>query len=74
MTQTVILGIKGEDGLWLVDLRSGTVTAVTDSLSGELGKAASLRSSDVTVTKGIDFAITASAETLVASGIHEGND
>ncbi len=73
MTQTVILGIAGEQGLWLADLQSGTITPVKDPLSGELGKAASLRAAGVTITKGVDFAIATSSKTLAAAGIYEGD-
>ncbi|MBB3944556.1 hypothetical protein GGQ73_000479 [Rhizobium skierniewicense] len=73
MAQAVILGIEGEEGLWLVDFQSGTITAVKEPLTGELEKAASLRASGVAITKGVNFAISASADTLGAGGIHEDN-
>ncbi len=73
MTKAVILGLEGEDGLWLADLQSGTITAIKEPFTGELAKAASLRASCVTITKGVDFAIAASAETLGAGGIYEGD-
>ena len=73
MTQAVILGIEGEEGLWLADLQSGTITPVKEPLTGELAKAASLRTSGVAIMKGVDFAIAASAETLGAGGIYEGD-
>jgi hypothetical protein len=73
MTQAVIFGIEGEEGLWLADLPSGTITPVKEPLSGELAKAASLRTSGVTITKGVDFAIAASSKTLGAGGIYEGD-
>lgn len=74
MSQAVILGLTGETGLWVADLHSGTITPVKEPFSGELSKAASLRASGVSLSKGVDFAIAISGAELAATGIHEGND
>lgn len=73
MTQVVILGISGEPGLWQADLKAGTITAIQEPLSGELANASSLRASGVTITKGVDFAIAASADITGVHGVHEGD-
>lgn len=72
MSQAVILGISGEKGLWLADMQSKTITAIEEPLSAELAKAASLRASGVTPTKGVDFAIAISATQVGAGSVHEG--
>ncbi|KXG87024.1 hypothetical protein [Agrobacterium bohemicum] len=74
MTQAFILGGEGKEGLLLADLQSGTITPAKEPLARELAKAASLRTSGVTITKGVDIAIATSAETLATGSIHEGNN
>ena len=74
MTQAVVFGAEGENGLWLADLKAGTVTAIKAPLSDELATAASLRASGVTLTKGVNLAIAVSSTSPIATGIHEGQD
>lgn len=70
MAKVVVIGITGEAGLWMVDLKSGTVTPF-ESPEGELAKTAALRKVGATVVKGVDFAIAVSTASEAAAGLHE---
>lgn len=72
MAGAVLIGIKGEDGLWLADLENGTVVRYTQPLSGDLATAESWRAKGVEVTKDVDFAVAISSAGAVASGLYEG--
>jgi hypothetical protein len=72
MAGAVLLGIKGQEGLWLVDLEKGTVVRYTRRLSGDLAKAASWRAKGVRVEKDVDFAVALKSASSAASGLYEG--
>ncbi|MBB3383306.1 MULTISPECIES: hypothetical protein [unclassified Rhizobium] len=72
MAGAVLLGIKGQEGLWLVDLEKGTVVRYTRRLSGDLAKAASWRAKGVRVEKDVDFAVALRSASSAASGLYEG--
>lgn len=72
MAGAVLIGLRGEDGLWLADLEKGTVVRYTQPLSGDLATAASWRAKSVTVEKGVDFAVAISSASAVAAGLYEG--
>ncbi|WP_137128993.1 hypothetical protein [Rhizobium sp. FY34] len=71
MSKVVVIGVKGETGLWLADLEQGTVVPLKEELSGALASAAELRKDGATVVKGIDFALAASSATVIFSGVYE---
>lgn len=68
MAKAIVLGIPGEDGLWLADLDAGTVTQLRSPASGALGDAHKLRQSGAAVVKGVDFAVAVNSASSVASG------
>lgn len=72
MAGAVLIGIDGEDGLWLADLEQGTVVRYTQPLTGDLATAASWRAKGVKVAKDVDFAVAVSSSSAVASGLYEG--
>ncbi|MFK0165164.1 hypothetical protein [Rhizobium sp. NPDC090279] len=72
MTRAVLIGIKGEKGLWLADLEKGTIVQYKHRLTGDLGKAESWRAKGIRVEKDVDFAVTLTSATVVASGLFEG--
>lgn len=72
MAGAVLIGISGEDGLWLADLDKGTVSRYTQPLTGDLATAESWRAKGVSVEKGVDFAVAISSASAVASGLYEG--
>jgi len=65
MSKIVVLGLEGEDGLWVADLDAGTVAAVTGSAADALRKA------DKTVMSGVKFAAVAEAAASLSSGIYD---
>ena len=68
MAKAIVLGIPGEENLWLVDLDAGTVTQTRTPAAGALGDANKLRQSGVAVVKGVDFAVAVNSASSVASG------
>lgn len=72
MAGAVLIGISGEDGLWLADLEKGTVVRYTQALSGDLATAESWRAKGVKVAKDVDFAVAISSAGAAASGLYEG--
>jgi hypothetical protein len=72
MAGAVLIGIRGEKGLWLADLEKGTVIPYTQPLSGELATAAAWRAKGVTVEKDVDFSVAISSASAVAAGLYEG--
>jgi hypothetical protein len=72
MAQVVLIGIPGEDGLWLADLVKGSVTPLEGGLSGNLAAVESVRQAGGTVMKDVDFAVAVSSASEIASGFLEG--
>ncbi|TWB13548.1 hypothetical protein FBZ99_105419 [Rhizobium sp. ERR 1071] len=72
MAGAVLIGIKGEKGLWLADLEKGTIVRYTRRLTGDLGRAESWRAKGVRVEKGVDFAVALKSVGDIASGLYEG--
>ncbi|MFC3074539.1 hypothetical protein [Shinella pollutisoli] len=68
MARIVVLGIAGEDGLWVADLDAGTVTGVDAPTGGDLKKADDLRKAGATVVKGVNLAALASSADAVSGG------
>lgn len=72
MAGAVLIGIKGEKGLWLADLEKGTIVRYTRRLTGDLGKAESWRAKGIRVEKDVDFAVALKSADSAASGLYEG--
>ncbi len=72
MAGAVLIGIKGEKGLWLADLEKGTIVRYTRRLTGDLGRAESWRAKGVRVEKDVDFAVALKSVGDIASGLYEG--
>ncbi|GAC1045130.1 hypothetical protein [Rhizobium sp. No.120] len=72
MAGAVLIGIDGEDGLWLADLQQGTVVRYTQPLKGELATAEAWRAKGIRVQKDVDFAVALTSADGVASGLLEG--
>ncbi|MDF1631314.1 hypothetical protein [Mycoplana sp. MJR14] len=72
MSKVVVIGVAGEDGLWVADLGAGTVTRIVDPTAGALQTANELRKSGVTLTKGIDLAVVAQSAASVSGGYMDG--
>lgn len=74
MARIVVLGIKGENGLWAVDLDAGTATQIGVPTSGTLKTADDLRKAGATITVDVNFAAQAPAGVTLAelsNGIYD---
>lgn len=72
MANVVIIGIAGEQGLWIADLTAGTVTKAPEPTSGALQVANDLRKNGTTVTKGVNLAVLATSAAAVSGGYMDG--
>ena len=71
MSKVVVIGISGEAGLWLADISKGTITALNETPSGDLGDAVVRRNQGLVSVKGVDLAIAVSTPANVAAGVLE---
>jgi hypothetical protein len=72
MSNVVIIGIAGENELWVADLDAGTVTKIPEPTVGALQAANDLRNKGATVTKGVNLAVLATSAVAVAGGYMDG--
>ncbi|KEA07769.1 hypothetical protein G6L29_29955 [Agrobacterium rhizogenes] len=72
MARVIVIGVAGEDGLWVADLDAGTVTPLPDPKTGDLRNVADLRAAGASVIKGVDVAITVKATSSAAGGHMDG--
>lgn len=68
MARLVVLGVQGDDDLWLADLDAGTITKIGAPTTGALKAADDLRKAGATVTKGVNLAALASSADAVSGG------
>lgn len=74
MARIVVLGIKGDNGLWAVDIDAGTVTPIAVPASGSLKTADDLRKAGATITVDVNFAALAPTHvtlTDLSNGIYD---
>ncbi|KQW33608.1 MULTISPECIES: hypothetical protein [unclassified Ensifer] len=71
-TQVVVFGVEGDDGLWLADLGTGTVSRIVDPLTGALASANEHRNAGATVVKGVNLAVRANSAGSVSGGFMDG--
>ncbi|WP_246663204.1 hypothetical protein [Rhizobium sp. WL3] len=71
MAGVVILGLTGEDGLWVVDLEAGAVLPLDIVPVGDMATAASYRSVGASFIKGVNFAVHVTSAAQAAEGLHE---
>ncbi|KSV75524.1 hypothetical protein N185_16930 [Sinorhizobium sp. GW3] len=72
MAKVVILGIEGEEGLWVVDLDAKSVAALDPPTTGGLKTIADVRATGVTTIKGADVAIVVKSSDGISSGHYDG--
>ncbi len=72
MSKVIVIGLPGEDGLWLADLDAGTVTALAVPATGALKQANDLRAAGVTVVRGANLTVAVSRTADVAGGFLDG--
>jgi hypothetical protein len=71
MANTVILGLPGEPGLYVVDLDARTVEPLDVPTSGALASADSIRKAGGTVVKGVGLAVAVASAEAAFSGVFD---
>ena len=72
MAKVVVIGIAGEEGLWIADLDAGTVAPLDPPKSGGLKTINDLRANGATVTKGADVAVVVKSVEAAFGGHFDG--
>ncbi|AYG58910.1 hypothetical protein QD460_19675 [Rhizobium jaguaris] len=72
MARVVVIGIAGEEGLWVADLDAGTVTPLHPPKAGALKTVVDLRASGASVIKDVDVAVTVKSAHAAVSGHLDG--
>lgn len=62
MSKIVVLGLEGEAGLWVADIKAGTITAVASQAAEELRRTALI------APRGVSFATVAEASEPLSGG------
>ncbi|MBB4305526.1 hypothetical protein GGD81_004606 [Rhodobium orientis] len=57
MAKFAVLGLRGENGYWLVDFNQGTVTALPELDSAPFGYTDEARANGAVLTAGIDLGV-----------------
>jgi hypothetical protein len=65
MSKVVVLGLEGENGLWVADLEAGTVTAVAANVADDLRKAGEF------APRGVSFATVAQTADELSGGFYD---
>lgn len=68
MTRLIVLGVQGDDDLWVADLDAGTVTKIGAPATGALKAADDMRKAGATITKGVNLAALASSADAISGG------
>ncbi|MFB9948453.1 hypothetical protein ACFFP0_06305 [Rhizobium puerariae] len=72
MAKVVVIGLPGDDQLYLADIDAGTVQPIQPPSSGPLAAANDLRKAGGTVVKDVDLAVAVSSSEQVFSGVFDG--
>ncbi|MBM7048340.1 MULTISPECIES: hypothetical protein [Rhizobium] len=72
MARVVILGIAGEEGLWVVDLDAGTAAPLKSPIASTLHPVVTLRAAGAAVIKGVDVAVSVKSAKTAFSGHFDG--
>ncbi|WP_105386598.1 hypothetical protein [Neorhizobium alkalisoli] len=72
MARIVVIGLPGDEQLYLADLDAGTVHPMTAPTSGPLATANDLRRAGGTIVKGVNLAVAVSSSEQAASGVFDG--
>jgi hypothetical protein len=67
----VLLGTVADGKVWLVDLKSGTVSELEQPAGGDIASVLNIRKSGCSVVKGVDLAIAIPSTADVAGGFLE---
>ncbi|MCY1666937.1 hypothetical protein [Rhizobium sp. SL86] len=71
MSKVVVIGVSGEEALWVVDIASGTVTSLEVTEGSDFAAANSLRKQGATIVKNVDLAVGVDSMETLATGHYE---
>lgn len=71
MAKVVVLGLSGEEGLWIADLEAGTVVPMSAEDSGKMQPVMNMRKAGTSINRGVDFAVSIQTADDSASGLYE---
>lgn len=72
MARIVVIGLSGDEQLFLADIDAGTVQPMVAPTSGALADANDLRTAGGTIVKGVNLAAAVSSSEQAASGVFDG--
>lgn len=72
MAQVVVIGIYGDDNLWIADFENGTLSPMNAPSSGAFSDINAQRASGSAMIKGIDFAVPLTTTAQVCAGHLDG--
>jgi hypothetical protein len=72
MAQVVVIGMQGDDNLWIADFEQGTLSPMTSATAGAFKDINAQRASGSGMIRGIDFAVPISATASVSAGHLDG--
>lgn len=72
MARVVVIGLPGDDQLYVADLDAGTVQPMQPPASGPLAAANDLRNAGGTVIKDVNLAVAVSSSEQAFSGVFDG--
>lgn len=72
MARVVVIGLPGDDQLYVADLDAGTVQPMQSLASGPLAAANDLRNAGGTVIKDVNLAVAVSSSEQAFSGVFDG--
>lgn len=71
MSKVVVLGVEGEEGVWLADFEAGTLTKIDDGADDSFAFAGRSRQSGEPLVRGVKFAVFADNGEEPASGLFD---
>ncbi|MBP1843487.1 hypothetical protein J2046_001743 [Rhizobium petrolearium] len=72
MARVVIIGLPGDDQLYVADIDAGTVQPMQPPASGPLASANDLRNVGGTIVKDVNLAVAVSSSEQAFSGVFDG--
>ena len=72
MARVVVIGLPGDDQLYIADIDAGTVQPMQPPVAGPLAEANDLRKAGGTIVKDVNLAIAVSSSEEAFSGVFDG--
>ena len=72
MSNVVVIGVPGQEGLWVADIGAGTLTALDATTSRTLRETNATGTAGAAVVKNVNFAVGITSTASVAAGFLDG--